>query len=70
MKLPDFFEQDRQLVEESLEQLLPAGDTPPPSIHLAMRYSVFAGGKRVRPILCLEAARIFAAEVTAALPVA
>jgi geranylgeranyl diphosphate synthase, type II len=70
MKLPEFFEQDRQLVERSLDGLLPAGDSPPPSIHLAMRYSVFAGGKRVRPILCLEAARIFAADISAALPVA
>jgi len=70
MKLPDFFEQDRQLVEQWLEQLLPAGDTPPPSIHQAMRYSVFAGGKRVRPILCIEAARIFAADISPALQVA
>ncbi len=59
MKLPDFFEQDRALVEEALERLLPPEDTTPGSIHHAMRYSVFAGGKRIRPILCLEAARIF-----------
>jgi geranylgeranyl diphosphate synthase type II len=70
MKLPEFFEQDRQLVERSLDALLPTSSTPPPSIHQAMRYSVFAGGKRVRPILCLEAARIFAADISAALPVA
>ncbi len=35
-----------------------------------MRYSVFAGGKRVRPILCLEAARIFSADIATVLPVA
>jgi geranylgeranyl diphosphate synthase type II len=70
MKLPDFFEQDRQLVEQSLEQLLPAANIPPASIHQAMRYSVFAGGKRVRPILCLEAARIFNPDIAPALPVA
>src|SRR5580700_4636460 len=70
MKLPDFFEQDRQLVEQSLERLLPSADTPPSSIHQAMRYSVFAGGKRVRPILCVEAARIFNSDIAAALPVA
>jgi geranylgeranyl diphosphate synthase, type II len=70
MKLPEFFEQDRQLVEQSLERLLPDANTPPPSIHEAMRYSVFAGGKRVRPILCLEAARIFAPDISPALPVA
>ena len=67
MKLPAFFEEDRLLVEEALERLLPPETTPPPSIHQAMRYSVFAGGKRIRPILCLESARIFAADVTSVL---
>lgn len=54
-------------MDAALERLLPAADTPPSSIHEAMRYSVFAGGKRIRPILCLEAARIFSRDVTAAL---
>ncbi|MBZ5701031.1 MAG: polyprenyl synthetase family protein [Acidobacteriia bacterium] len=67
MKLPAFFEEDRLAVEAALERLLPAETTAPPSIHQAMRYSVFAGGKRVRPVLCLEAARIFTADVTPAL---
>jgi geranylgeranyl diphosphate synthase type II len=59
MNLPDFFEQDRLAVDAALDRLLPAETTEPVSIHTAMRYSVFAGGKRIRPILCLEAARIF-----------
>src|SRR5262249_58437542 len=42
-------------------------DTRSVSIHRAMRYSVFAGGKRVRPILCLESARIFTGDVAAAM---
>jgi geranylgeranyl diphosphate synthase type II len=67
MKLPDFFEEDRLAVDAALERLLPAEETPPTSIHAAMRYSVFAGGKRIRPILCLEAARIFSEDVTPAL---
>ena len=67
MTLPDFFAQDLQLVDVALERLLPAANTPPSSIHEAMRYSVFAGGKRIRPVLCLEAARIFSSDVTAAL---
>lgn len=67
MKLPPFFEEDRLAVDAALERLMPAETTPPPSIHTAMRYSVFAGGKRIRPILCLETARIFASDVTAAL---
>jgi geranylgeranyl diphosphate synthase, type II len=66
MTLPAFFEEDRLAVEASLDRLLPAATAPPPSIHEAMRYSVFAGGKRIRPILCLESARIFNADISAA----
>ena len=66
MKLAAFLEEDRLAVDAALERLLPAETTPPSSIHTAMRYSVFAGGKRMRPILCLEAARIFGREVTPA----
>src|SRR5213594_581212 len=64
MKLPPFFEENRGIVDAALERLLPAATAQPSSIHTAMRYSVFAGGKRIRPILCLESARIFAADVT------
>src|ERR1700704_6022676 len=67
MKLPAFFEEDRLTVDAALERLLPRETALPTSIHTAMRYSVFAGGKRIRPILCLETARIFAADVTPAL---
>jgi geranylgeranyl diphosphate synthase type II len=66
MKLPEFFEEDRVAVDAALERLLPAATVQPPSIHQAMRYSVFAGGKRIRPILCMESARIFAAADLAA----
>lgn len=67
MTLPDFFEEDLQVVDAALERFLPSAATAPASIHEAMRYSVFAGGKRIRPILCLEAARIFTSDVTPAL---
>ena len=67
MSLPPFFEEDRLALDASLDRLLPSESTPPPSIHRAMRYSVFAGGKRLRPILCLESARIFAGDVAPAL---
>ncbi len=67
MKLSNFFEEDRKAVDAALDRLLPAESTPPSSIHRAVRYSVFAGGKRLRPILCLETARIFDADVTPAL---
>jgi geranylgeranyl diphosphate synthase, type II len=66
-KLPDFFEEDRQAVDAHIEGLMPAESVPPSSIHTAMRYSVFAGGKRIRPILCLETSRIFGENLAAAL---
>ena len=68
MKLPHWFEDDRAAIDAALETLLPSENTPPTSIHRAMRYSVFAGGKRIRPILYVEAARIFATEPDAAIP--
>ena len=49
-----------QLTDAALERLLPSPDILPHSIHRAMRHSVFAGGKRLRPILCMEAARMVA----------
>ena len=70
MNLPAFFEEDRAAVDAALDRLMPGENAQPPSIHRAMRYSVQAGGKRVRPILCLESARIFSADVTPVLPVA
>jgi len=49
--------QSRQAqVDARLQELLPPANEQPQSIHQAMRHSVFAGGKRVRPILCLETA--------------
>jgi geranylgeranyl diphosphate synthase type II len=47
-----------QLTDAALERLLPSPDILPHSIHRAMRHSTFAGGKRLRPILCMEAARM------------
>jgi geranylgeranyl diphosphate synthase type II len=67
-KLPAFFEEDRIAVDVFLDRLLPAQDTPPASIHEAMRYSVLAGGKRIRPVLCIEAARIFSANENTSAP--
>ncbi len=57
-----FLEEQRELVDQELDRLLPPADEYPPVIHQAMRYSVFAGGKRLRPILCLEAGRLFGGE--------
>jgi geranylgeranyl diphosphate synthase, type II len=46
--------------DRALERLIPAENQVPSSIHRAMRHSVFAGGKRLRPVLCIEAARMIA----------
>ena len=44
-----------ELTDRALEELLPSVDTVPASIHGAMRHSVFAGGKRLRPVLAMQA---------------
>jgi len=51
-------EQGRATADAALERLLPSSTQHPASIHQAMRHSVFAGGKRLRPILCMEAGRM------------
>jgi geranylgeranyl diphosphate synthase, type II len=56
------------LADDALERLLPAPTVEPHSIHRAMRHSTFAGGKRLRPILCMEAARCVAHELPAGAP--
>ena len=58
--LKEILEQGCAITDEALERLLPPGSQYPTSIHQAMRHSVFAGGKRLRPILCMEAARMIA----------
>lgn len=52
-----------KLTDAALESLLPPGTQAPGSIHKAMRHSVFAGGKRLRPILVMEAARMIAGQL-------
>ncbi len=52
--------QGSALADAALERLIPAATVRPLSIHQAMRHSVFAGGKRLRPILCVEAGRMIA----------
>jgi geranylgeranyl diphosphate synthase type II len=57
MKLADYLAAKQQLIDVELQRLTPAETTAPSTVHRAMRYSLMAGGKRIRPILCLEAAR-------------
>ena len=56
--LKETLKQGRIATDQALERLLPAAEQYPSSIHQAMRHSVFAGGKRLRPILCIEAAQM------------
>jgi geranylgeranyl diphosphate synthase type II len=55
----------RKLTDSALERLLPSASERPTSIHQAMRHSVFAGGKRIRPILCIESCRAVAGSLPA-----
>jgi geranylgeranyl diphosphate synthase, type II len=58
--LREILAEGQKLTDAALERLIPPGTQPPASIHRAMRHSVFAGGKRIRPILCIEAGRMIA----------
>lgn len=69
----DFAPELKRLVEKTergLDQYLPPASTRPERLHAAMRYSLQAGGKRIRPVLLLAAAEIFASKDDSALPAA
>jgi geranylgeranyl diphosphate synthase type II len=61
--LKQTLEDGRVLTDAALERLLPPETQRPEVIHRAMRHSVFAGGKRLRPILCIEAARMISGKL-------
>jgi geranylgeranyl diphosphate synthase type II len=58
--LRETMEEGQRLTDAALDRLIPRETQHPVSIHKAMRHSVFAGGKRLRPILCMEAGRMVA----------
>lgn len=70
MDLDSYLTERTALVDAALNSLLPAEDAAPPAIHRAMRYSLFAGGKRLRPVLCLAAAEACGGTIEAAMPAA
>lgn len=70
MDLKHYLKKMQQLVDEHLEKCLPPDDELPSSIHTSMRYSVFAGGKRVRPILLLSACEAVGGDMRIAIPAA
>lgn len=64
MNLKEYLAARIQIVEAALERWVPAESVPPQTIHRAMRYSLFAGGKRIRPVLCIGAAEALGASPT------
>jgi geranylgeranyl diphosphate synthase type II len=60
----------QKLIDRALDRCLPKANTKPATLHRAMRYSLFAGGKRLRPILCLAAAEACRGKINDALPLA
>jgi geranylgeranyl diphosphate synthase type II len=67
MELNAYLDARAKLVDAALDAFLPKAKDRPATIHAAMRYSVFAGGKRLRPILCLAAAEACGGELSYAL---
>src|SRR3954451_21756484 len=57
MNLRDYLAQQQKLVDAELDRLVPREEVAPATIHRAMRYSLFAAGRRTGPLLCIEAAR-------------
>jgi len=68
--LSDYLSVRKELVDAALNEALPHETNYPPVIFQAVRYSLFAGGKRLRPILCLAAAEAAGSDGHAVLPVA
>lgn len=66
--LKQYLDARRLMVEEALEVALPQQDGPETRVVEAMRYSLFAGGKRLRPILCLAASEAVGGDLKAAMP--
>jgi len=68
INISEYFSRRIEQVESWLDRLLPAESAAPSVIHQAMRYSIFAGGKRLRPILAIASGEVFGAEEAALLP--
>jgi geranylgeranyl diphosphate synthase type II len=68
--LKAYLAERKRRVDEALDRCLPTEDFFPPVIFQAMRYSLFAGGKRLRPILCMAAAEAVGGEADPVLPAA
>src|SRR5438128_9616925 len=70
MNLKTYLGSRQKKIDRALARYLPKENVKPATIHKAMRYSLFAGGKRLRPILCLAAAEACRGKISNALPLA
>jgi geranylgeranyl diphosphate synthase type II len=70
VNLKNYLVTRQKLIDRALDRYLPKANTKPGTLHKAMRYSLFAGGKRLRPILCLAAAEACRGKINDALPLA
>ncbi|MGI6144177.1 MAG: polyprenyl synthetase family protein [Peptococcia bacterium] len=70
MELKKYLQERAALVDQALLEIMPSQELYPEKIHQAMHYSVFAGGKRLRPILCLAAAEAVGKDFQPFIPVA
>jgi len=70
MQIEKYLKKQAQLIDGYLDKFLPDSSRHPEIIHKAMRYSVFSGGKRIRPILAIEASRVCGGRLSDIMPVA
>ena len=70
VSITQYLQQQSARTDEWLDRLLPAAELVPQTIHEAMRYSIFAGGKRLRPALVIAAGELFDADEKSLLPAA
>ncbi|MBU1290528.1 polyprenyl synthetase family protein [bacterium] len=70
MNFKKYLENKKNIIDKALDEYLPPEEKSPSIIHKAMRYSVFSGGKRIRPILALAAAELFGRDAESVLKAA
>ena len=70
LDVPRYLKERAAAVDEALERLLPPETDPPATIHKAMRYSIFAGGKRLRPVLVIAGAEAVGGRMEQVMPAA
>jgi len=70
MNIKEYLEQKRHDVDRFLDSVMPSATTPPTALHESIRYSLMAGGKRVRPILAIAAAEAVGQPAPGLMPIA